>query len=329
MPKCRICQTNEANQTGAHILPAWMISSAFNEGSNTRDHEIIWKIRVLNSPKPYFGREVKPEKIVETIGRDLSEDEIRNQINPITVDNMWCRDCEKRFSTIEEYFLNHIDRKTEDFNQCNDLCIITLENANVYLIRLFLYTLIIRADLSGFAGFRLYPKAQKRLVRFLNKYLHSDLDETIKNIEHSDKKSQLLSYPYRLIKTEQAEVETSNLLYIHDRYEKPYCFMINRYILQFYGKGNHSLHRLSSFYGISGIISNAGNFRNYKEKDLKICLMNLRLWKEVLLSIVEVQASIEFKQILSMVDNSFRKTQGHKPSRNQVNGILNVLFDLR
>ncbi len=326
--KCRICHTKEANQTGAHIFPAWMISSAFDEESRTRDHEIIWTIRTVNTPRPFFGRQVKPDKIVETIGRELWEDEIKNQINPVTMDHIWCRDCEKRFSMIEEYFLINVDRKTENFNFGETCHILTLESVNVFLVRLFIYSVVVRADLVNFAGFKLYSKTQKRLVKFLNRYLAPDLSETIKRIDQSYNKGQLLRYPFRLIKTEHIKGDTSNLIYIHDRYEKPYCFLINRYILQFYGKGNHAIHKPTSFYGISGIISKSSNIRNYKETSFRLCLWNRDVWRKVLDRIVEVQATIEFKQIVKMVVNGYRKTYGYKPSRDQVNEMLKRIFDL-
>ena len=325
--KCNICNINEANKPGAHIFPAWMIASTFDEKAHTRDYEIIYALQPFNSKIPFFGNSVLPEKINENIGRILEDHEIKNQTNPFVVDNLWCIDCEKRFSIVEEYFLSCVDRKINDFSNINDVGIIELELCNKYLIRLFIYSLIFRADLTNFMGFNLNKKTKLRLKKFLNQYIKSDLKSTLESIENSEKKDQLLKYPIRCIKSEQKSGVTSNFVYVHNKYDKPYCFIINRYIIQFYGKGNKALFKPSSFFGISNIVSTTNNFRNYKEDIFKIALINIKLWDEIRLNSTRINAKKIKDNLILLYKAMYKSKFRISPDRAQISLFLKELTE--
>ena len=325
--KCLICDQNIANQTGAHIFPAWMVASAFDPKARTRGHEVIYAMYLLDSKLPFFGNSVSPDKIKEEIGRDLTDEEARSQENLITVDNIWCRQCENRLKQVEDYFLENVDRKIVDFAICNDLYINTLHEANKYLIRLFLYSLILRASLARFTGFQLDIRSSTRLKSFINEYIKNDFKTTIKYLETAENKDQLLKFPLRCIKMEQRTNETMGLVFVHNKYNKPYCFLINRYIIQFYGKGDRSHFNSDSFFGISSIVHEAPDFKNYKEESFRVAQINLKLWEGIKKKVIDVQTKKRMESFILMFKMMFKSKFGHAPSRPLIARFLKVLTD--
>jgi hypothetical protein len=285
--KCLLCDQNEANQTGAHIFPAWMTATAFDVAGRNRDYEIIFSLRPFVSKLPYFGRSVQPEKITEQIGREISENEIQEQVNELVVNNLWCRNCEKRFKIVEDYFHEQVDLQLTDFSKCNDTGVSDLKETNKYIIRLFLYSLFFRAHVADFMEFHLYSKTYKKIKYFLNYYIKDDLNATIDFINSSYRNDQILKYPIRCFKIEQRLNESKGWVFIHNKHYKPYGLVINNYFIQFYGKGDHARFRPESFFGISSIISSMPNIRNYKESEFKIGLLDKKIATIILKNCVD------------------------------------------
>ncbi len=325
--KCLICKINEADQTGAHIFPAWMIASAFDHKSRTRGYEIIHAMYSLDSKLPFFGNSVSIEKINEQVGRDLTDKEIQDQKNLLTVDNLWCRKCERRLKQVEDYFLETVERRINDFTNCDDTETIELNNSNNYLIRLFLYSIVYRASLAKFMGFTLNQKSSRKLNFFLNNYIKDDLKSTISSIESSFRKDQLLKYPIRCMKIEHKLNESSGFVFAHNKYNKPYCLIINRYIIQFYGKGNQTNFKPNSFFGISSIIKVAPDFKNYKEDVFKMGLINLKLWNEIKKKFIDSQVATKMKTHIRMFKLMHMSKFGSAPDRSLIALFLKELID--
>jgi len=327
MPICNICNNNEANQTGTHIFPAWMVASAFDENSNPRDFEIIYAFHPLDAKLPYFGRSVQPDKIEEELGRDLSDEEIKGQDSFLTVDNLWCRDCERRLKIVEDYFLENVDREIEDFSKCDDTQIVELTEVNTYIIRLFLYSLIFRAALTKLMDFKIKDKIFKRLRYFINTYIKEDLNSTKEFIEASETKQELLTYPVKLVKTEQKSGDTSNFVHIHNKFDKPYCFVINRYIIQFYAKESHTRSTPYIFWGITDAITKMGNILNYRENNFTLGLFNLKLWNYIKDKFVKDYMEERMENLILIYKVMYKGIYGEYPSKAQVKKFLDELTD--
>jgi len=324
--KCKICNNYEANQTGAHIFPAWMITSAFDDKSRNRGHEIIYSTKSYGFSFPYFGRSVLPDKVKENVGRDISDNEAKNQANELVVDNLWCRDCEKRFKIIEDYFLDYVDKKLDKFIDDNSkLEVVELNDTNNYLIRLFIYSLIYRAFLVKFIY--LNSKTSKKLRLFLDNFLKTDIKSIIEKIEKSDCKDQLLKFPIRCIKTEQKIGNTSNFVYLPYGLTKPNCLIINQYIIQFYGKGNQTQFSSKSFFGISSLISGSKNIRNYKETQFKVGLINLELWNEIKATYNKWLVEKTNFNLIVLYKGMFKMKFGRNPNQDQISLFLKELIN--
>jgi hypothetical protein len=259
-----------------------MTASVFDINGRTRDYEIIYSISPSKLSMPYFGKSVQPDKIAEQIGRELTDQEIQEQQNNLIVNNMWCRSCERRFKLLEDYFLENVDRQITDFSNCNNTEVFELKDANKYIIRLFLYSLIFRAYVSERFGFSLIPKTHYKLKHFLDYYIKSDLNTTLEFIASDPNKDQFLKFPIRLFKSENDPSDSKGWIFIHDRHWKPYCFILNNYYMQFYGKGDRANFKPESFFGISSIISGMPNIRNYKEEIFIIGLLNIQASNEII-----------------------------------------------
>jgi hypothetical protein len=324
--KCLVCGKNEANQTGAHIFPAWIIASAFDINSRTRDHEIVYALQPFDSKLPYFGNSVQTDKIIDQIGRDLTDDEIVNQQNYLTVDNLWCRTCERKFSIVEEYFLENVDRQVTDFTNCNNTSIYKLSTANNFIIRLFFYSLLLRAHLSSFMGFKLNLRAFRKLKYFVNHYIQDNLLNTKNFIDSSYRKDQLLKYPIRCLKTEQ-ENATEGWVYVHEKHDRPYCFIINKYFIQFYGKGDQTNFKPADFFSVSSIITEMEDIKNYKEDVFKIGLINYELYTIVKKHYINYVTDIRMNNYILMFRLLFKSKFKRSPTREMTSIFLKELLE--
>lgn len=324
MTLCEICNTNEANQTGAHIFPAWMIASAFDEKGRNRDYEVIHAIRSLDNELPYFGRSIQPEKIEESIGRELTEDEAESQKNFLVIDNLWCRKCENKLKILEDYFLENVDRNIIDFSNQKGLDVKTIK-ANIFLIRLFIYSLIYRASITKLMGFKLEEKIERKLKSFLNKYIQENLPETIEFIERNTEKNELTDYPVRCLKMETEKGKT--FVHIQKTYDKPYCFIINSYIFQFYQKERHIRSTPYSFFGITDFLSQMKYYPNFKESEFQIGMMNLEHWNVVKSKFIKHHSQNKIQNFKLIYEEMFQDKFGYKPNQFQTQKFLEILVD--
>ncbi|KAB2868778.1 MAG: hypothetical protein F9K37_09545 [Bacteroidales bacterium] len=144
LPICKICKRNAADETGSHLLTAWLIASVYDESGRNRDYEIIFNMNEKFFRKPYFGRNILPDKIEDIIGKKKEEIDFKNQKHAFVENHIFCKHCEKRFKIIEDEFLNKIHRKLrlENFSILkNKKYSIQLIDNNL-ILRLFFYSQI-------------------------------------------------------------------------------------------------------------------------------------------------------------------------------------------
>jgi hypothetical protein len=235
--------------------------------------------------------------------------------------------CERRIMQIEDYFLENVERQISDFSKCNDTIIVELNNANNFLIRLFFYSIFYRAHLANFMGFTLNYKTAKKIKFFLNNYTKDNFRNTIDSVDSSYRKDQILKFPIRCIKIEQKEKEHTGFVFVHNKHDKPYCFIINRYLIQFYGKGDQANFKPESFFGISSIVSSMADFKNYKEEVFKIGLINLKLWNDVKKMFVDRAVVIKMENFIQKFKLMFKSKFGFTPDRPIISIFLSELIE--
>lgn len=101
--RCPICGKSHPNKTGMHLVPLLLIKHIFPRYKEMA----IEENNAMAYSFGYIGRNLASH-INEIRGYELTEEEIElEQLmpNPLTRDYLWCSDCEKRFSAIEDMML--------------------------------------------------------------------------------------------------------------------------------------------------------------------------------------------------------------------------------
>lgn len=98
MSKCLLCQINEANKKGSHIIPSFLMKRI--NGSGERDHEIGFAMK-NGIADIYFGREIYEEQRNEFTS-DHGKIECRDNYD--VKDYVFCTECEKYFGSLENRY---------------------------------------------------------------------------------------------------------------------------------------------------------------------------------------------------------------------------------
>lgn len=103
---CALCRKLEADKTGSHLVPNFLIHGTFSfDGKGPRDREIARRTHLnMNEEWNYYGSSVSPEAIRADLGRDLSDDELEKNRNLLECDYLFCSNCEKRFGVVEDAY---------------------------------------------------------------------------------------------------------------------------------------------------------------------------------------------------------------------------------
>lgn len=178
MAKCKLCKTNEATQTGSHIIPSFLMKRVDNvEGKTSRDNELGFYM-TDHIVKPYFGQKVLPEKLEEVFG-NITEEDIATHRSPDIMDYILCPDCEKRFGFVESQYSDTLQKK-----QTNSYSTEIDKNISFALWM----SIIWRVSIAGNYGIKLSYRKEENLRRLLNDNLNlatktvSDLKNKQNNI---------------------------------------------------------------------------------------------------------------------------------------------------
>ena len=227
MPICSICLTKEANQTGSHMLSAFMIESTIGERGNEKGYFI--------SDEPNF--------------------DYRNNTGaePVVEDYLFCSGCEQRMAYVEGYICREYrDKiKTERFQQ-NFIDIINAgqpdfirqaNRVNSYAFTLFIATLLFRMSLSTkrlFHDFNLIPPEQEHLRVIINEALPTYENFKVKIkiphfLKNLNEKGDLFNGLYFIIATyDHLDDKTMSFNLSHPTYRLPYNMMVSQVIILFF-----------------------------------------------------------------------------------------------
>lgn len=231
MNKCKLCEKNEANQTGSHIVPHFLIKSMVNEGGSTkRDKEVSFGINCIDADV-FFGRSVTIDKIVETMGTTLTDDEIEEQSNHFTIDNMICDNCEKKLAIVESYYSLNSE----------------IRNFDSKVSTIFWYSILWRISVSGCSGLTMVNKDEKKIRTLLN----ATLALNIKTVEENCKMNTALfrNLAYKLLKVEEVNERDGLLFIAHPTHFSPYSLIINNYTIFLYMRLSYLNNTSQNFFG--------------------------------------------------------------------------------
>lgn len=151
MSKCLLCQQREADKTGSHIIPSFLMKRV--NGNGKRDHEIGFKI-IHGIVDTYFGRDVYEEKRKDITN---NEEKFYSRENYDVVDHILCKDCEVFFASLESKYAPSLNLHFSE-NATTKNTKISPSDA-----LLFWCSLIWRASVTGHLGSRLSPDLEEKL----------------------------------------------------------------------------------------------------------------------------------------------------------------------
>lgn len=225
--KCKLCNRNEADQTGSHITSAFLLTSQIGKRDNERG------FLLTTDPAQDYSKNKKAD--------DLKED------------NIFCRDCEKRLSFIENYYSTEITQKIEKENFKPNFDEVKTKNG--YYLRckriepiafhLLIYSNVWRASISTqpiYNHFKLSTETESELQFLLDLFLPNTIDHKIqidlnkwtKSVK--DCKDFFKVFPYMILKAEKLNNKEQTYEFFDNLTHNPNHIILNEYvILSFFG----------------------------------------------------------------------------------------------
>ena len=106
--RCCLCRKLPANKTGSHMVPNFLAHPTFSwDGKGKRFREALNHdfINALEKNCQFYGREVPEWRFAKGEGKEqITEDDIKKNINQLEFDNEFCVRCENRFGVLESAY---------------------------------------------------------------------------------------------------------------------------------------------------------------------------------------------------------------------------------
>lgn len=260
--KCKLCESKEANKKNTHYLTDSVIRSCLNEaGENIREKGLYFDI---SNDKAFVGfnfqRNTSITSLQEVLGREPNDAEIENaKAIPYSVDYVFCSDCEKKFTIIEEIFIkNHLDYfRNQNFNSN------IIEIHDILNIKIFFLLQIWRSNICE-EIFQLNDDFSNKLRQMIYNYPQIDNNEIL---------SIPISVSYLMAENKQESKTTNIVGFTSD--QNPYIIFLNDFIIQFFDDVKkvkyfdfYELNDEKSFTDLLNINSNTFKFKilNFEEK---------------------------------------------------------------
>jgi hypothetical protein len=322
MDRCQLCLKNEANQTGSHIIPFFLIKSLVNDDSkDKRDKEKSIRISTSDLISFYIGRNLSPEKIEKLLGRQLTEDEIDNNANHYTRDNVLCSWCEKRLQVIESEFNLKVYTKVQSSNRIQvreNLVFTDNLGINPEIIRLFFLSIIWRCSVTKFLNLNLVASIEEKLRELLDKGLTEKTEELV--IAAGSIKDQLKQFSLGILHESNPDDSTRNICFIHQSNKAPYYFIFNEFIILFYYKRKSLYNPPDKCFGLENL--RFKELINFKEDKFKIGILSKDQWNDFRINVVRHLVKIMSKRIEYLYTNLFERIRSLRPPRYLVNSVM-------
>ncbi len=151
MNKCLLCQQNEADKTGSHIIPSFLMKRI--NGGGKRDKEVGFEIKD-GIATPYFGRDIYEDQRKSITD---NEEKLYSRENYDIRDHIFCKSCENYFSSLESKYAPSLHLQFPDKSNTLNTKVTSSEAI------LFWCSLIWRASATKHLGCQLRPDLEERL----------------------------------------------------------------------------------------------------------------------------------------------------------------------
>ena len=313
--KCPLCEENfkkEDLKTNTHYLTDGIIRSALNmDGSKGRGEGFYFEI---STDSPYieanFQQITSAEKLKRELGREVTEIEIEKSKSTIvfSVNYVFCKGCEDKFTNIETKFQNIILPKLRKKGGLNGISELTLENSN--LIRIFFLLQIWRTNICD-TIFKLPNKVSQELRHIIWEYATSE-------VEISKKHPLIINY----LETLGEDIEFTKNVVGYSNDKNPFPIWMNDFVIQFYESKEALIY--SDFYGLNSK-ENFQNEVNVHEKFFKINIKSNQFRDSFNGKLHKENVKIKLDQYKSYFKHIWNKIFKTYPSQNIINEYLGPL----
>lgn len=241
MKKCALCNDKEANQTGSHIVPHFLMKNIDNEENYKSRNKELGFSASSSGINGYFGRAVLPEKLEQVYG-EVTEELIENNRVPLVIDNIFCKQCEGLFTVIETEYSNNL--AIYKGNQS------IINKVRPFISFLFWISIFWRLSICNNIEFKLKKKIENRFRRILQNYLRNN----IKYIVPINNDKYLKRCSIKILQSmEDEEIKYKNLV-VGTKSEYPYYLIVDNYIVALYLNKNKK-HKSAIFCEINRLLN--------------------------------------------------------------------------
>lgn len=214
--RCCLCRVMPANKTGSHMVPNFLAHPTFSwDGKGKRFHEALNHdfINALERNCQFYGREVPDWRFALGEGKkDVSEEDIKKNVNQLEYDNEFCSHCENRFGVLEMAYSQFYNGQQKKIHP--------------RVAYLFWLSVLWRMSMGSMS---IFMDIHEELA--LHKLLNDNMLNTVKEIEESD--TDLTDWRYAMYKADNLRDGDKGIL----GYRKgcsPYVVMYNDLVMVFY-----------------------------------------------------------------------------------------------
>lgn len=214
--RCCLCRVMPANKTGSHMVPNFLAHPTFSwDGKGKRFHEALNHdfMNAQDRNCQFYGREVPDWRFALGEGKkDVTEEDIKKNVNQLEFDNEFCSHCENRFGVLEMAYSQFYNGQQKKIHP--------------RVAYLFWLSVLWRMSMGSMS---IFMDIHEELA--LHKLLDDNMLNTVKEIEESD--TDLADWRYAMYKADNLRDGDKGIL----GYRKecsPYVVMYNDLVMVFY-----------------------------------------------------------------------------------------------
>jgi hypothetical protein len=112
MPICALCHQLEADKTGSHLVPLFLMRTVDHiDNKKERGMDLGFELG-KGHVKGYFGGGVLPEQLEPVFG-EVSEADIAAYRSSMIVDHLLCSSCETRLGKLENFYSATLNKRAD------------------------------------------------------------------------------------------------------------------------------------------------------------------------------------------------------------------------
>lgn len=324
MDKCRLCNINDADFKGSHLISDFILRSMLVDGNPSKRSDKIVSNRIDTLGTDLFlGREIDEEKVRKLLDRDLTEDEKTNNINHYSVDNLICTQCEKKLSYLETIF------KTDIYDKLNTIEVkgnsIILDAKMTCTFKLFWLSIIWRCSVANFGTFKIDTKSESRIKNII----HNSLGDNVKDTRELKTKNcdTINGETIGVLYAKETDNYLKNLVFLSPFLQMPYSLIINDFYIFYYSKYGHVKAMKQAMFKLDNEFKHENYINAPKCSSIKIGIIPSDKFNESREYVYGLKAEDFLKKAVKLHNDTFLLVTGKSPNRDITANFVDILVN--